>query len=42
MRIVLLGNKAAGAGNGLAAYRYLMRKFMRLSMMRRVWELSIL
>lgn len=30
MRIVLLGNKAAGAGNGLAAYRYLMRKFNAL------------
>ena len=30
MRIVLLGNKAAGAGNGLAAYRYLMRRFNAL------------
>ena len=30
MRIVLLGNKAAGAGNGLAAYRYLMRNFNAL------------
>ena len=42
MRIVLLGNKAAGAGNGLAAYRYLMRRFNALEHDATRLELSIL